>query len=61
MTKRLSLRRETISDLTTAELEAIAAGGAPTSPCHNLTIGGSCGIVCHTAGLGCFTDGCTTR
>ena len=56
MTKRLVLRRETLSELSTAELEKIAA--AEASLLCVFTIGGSCGIVCITVGLQCFTDDC---
>ena len=59
MTRRLVLRSETLGELSTAELEKIAA--AEASLLCMFTIGGSCGIVCHTAGAGCLTDGCTTR
>lgn len=66
MTKRLALRRETITDLTADELAHVAA--AATWVCLDsklcpFTIGDSCGIVCITVGLQCFTDDCppTTR
>lgn len=54
MTRRLVLRTETLGELTTAELQQVAAAEA-TTVCV-FTIGRSCGIVCHTAGGGCFTE-----
>ena len=56
MRKRLVLRRETLAELSTGDLAAVVAADA--SKLCPFTIGGSCGIVCHTAGLQCFTDGC---
>jgi len=56
MTKRLNLRRETLIDLTTAELEQLAGAAGVTTNCPQLTIGSSCGIVCHeSVGLTCTT------
>ena len=59
MTKRLVLRGETLTELTTTELEAIA--GAEATKLCQFTIGGSCGIVCITLPVQCLTDTCPTR
>ena len=55
MTKRLVLRREVLEDLTTNELTIVGGGAGLTNNCPQITIGSSCGIVCHdTVGLTCF-------